>query len=138
MQTFLPLPNFAASAACLDNRRLGKQRVEAYQILRALRGLSKGWVNHPATVMWRGYESALEQYLRAMILEWVARGYNNTMDIPDLDITAQFPMWFADPRVHASHRANLKRKDPIHYAMFDEDPNMPYFWPISTQEETNV
>ena len=138
MQTFLPYPDLEQSARVLDYRRLGKQRVEAYQILRALRGLSKGWVNHPATVMWRGYESALEQYLRAMILEWIARGYSNTMDIPDLDITAQFPMWFGDDRVHASHRANLKRKDPTHYAMFDEDPNMPYFWPITNKEELHA
>ena len=35
MQTFLPYPDFARSARCLDNRRLGKQRVESYQILRA-------------------------------------------------------------------------------------------------------
>jgi len=34
MQTFLPFPDFAESAKCLDNRRLGKQRVEAKQILR--------------------------------------------------------------------------------------------------------
>ena len=36
MQTFLPYPDFAASAAALDDRRLGKQRVEALQVLRAL------------------------------------------------------------------------------------------------------
>ena len=33
MQTFLPYPNFAASAGTLDDRRLNKQVVEAYQIL---------------------------------------------------------------------------------------------------------
>jgi hypothetical protein len=36
MQTFLPYPNFAQSAACLDNKRLGKQRVEVLKILNAL------------------------------------------------------------------------------------------------------
>jgi len=34
MQTFLPYPDFAASSAVLDDRRLGKQRVEALQIVR--------------------------------------------------------------------------------------------------------
>jgi hypothetical protein len=29
VQTFLPYPDFAASAATLDSKRLGKQRVEA-------------------------------------------------------------------------------------------------------------
>jgi hypothetical protein len=39
VQTFLPYPDFAASAAsaaALDSKRLGKQRVEALQVLRAL------------------------------------------------------------------------------------------------------
>jgi hypothetical protein len=35
VQTFLPYPDFAASAAALDTL-LGKQRVEALQVLRAL------------------------------------------------------------------------------------------------------
>jgi hypothetical protein len=135
MQTFLPYPSFEKSASVLDYRRLGKQRVEAYQILRALRGLSKGWVNHPATVMWRGYEPALEQYLRVMINEWTGRGYNNTMVVPDHKPMIVIPPWFGDERVHASHRANLKRKDPEYYSAFDEDPAMPYYWP--NQENPN-
>lgn len=32
MQSFLPFPDFARSANCLDRQRLGKQRVEAKQI----------------------------------------------------------------------------------------------------------
>ncbi|HMC68015.1 MAG TPA: pyrimidine dimer DNA glycosylase/endonuclease V, partial [Mycobacteriales bacterium] len=36
MQTFLPYSRFDASAAVLDDLRLGKQRVETLQILRAL------------------------------------------------------------------------------------------------------
>lgn len=136
MQTFLPYRSFAMSAIALDKQRLGKQRVEAYQILRALNGQSKGWVNHPATKMWRGYERALRQYLRAMILEWVDRGYKNTMDIPAEDPDAPMPSWLGDPRLHSSHRANLRRKDPVHYG-YSEDPTMPYFWP-SEQEEYNV
>lgn len=36
MQTFLPYKSFEQSAACLDNKRLGKQRVEVLQILKAL------------------------------------------------------------------------------------------------------
>ena len=36
MQTFLPFPDFVASARSLDRLRLGKQRVETLQILNAL------------------------------------------------------------------------------------------------------
>ena len=33
MQTFLPYPSFEETASILDYRRLGKQRVEGFQIL---------------------------------------------------------------------------------------------------------
>ena len=84
MQTFLPYPCFIESAKCLDFRRLGKQRVESKQLLNALEirksGIAKGgWVNHPATVMWEGYEDALKHYMNIMIIEWRLRKYKNTM-----------------------------------------------------------
>ena len=58
MQTFLPYPDFAKSAACLDNKRLNKQIVECYQILRAITDPTYGWQNHPAVNMWRGFKGA--------------------------------------------------------------------------------
>ena len=81
MQTFLPYKSFDKSFKVLDYRRLGKQRVEAMQILNVLLGRTKtkGWVNHPATKMWKGYENALKQYLNKCIDHWIARGYNNNM-----------------------------------------------------------
>ena len=36
MQTFTPYSDFQASARALDNKRLGKQRVEVIQIVRAI------------------------------------------------------------------------------------------------------
>src|SRR4029450_2243860 len=48
LQTFLPYPDFAASAQALDQRRLGKQRVEALQVLRGLTTPGNGWGHHPA------------------------------------------------------------------------------------------
>ena len=59
MQTFLPYKDFTKSAKALDNKRLGKQRVEVKQILNALDGKSKGWTNHPATNMWRDMKQPL-------------------------------------------------------------------------------
>ena len=131
MQTFLPVPDFKESAKILDYRRLGKQRVEARQILNALQGKSKGWVNHPATRMWKGYESALEQYLREMILEWLDRGYNNSMEIPLKRSPIIYPKWFGDENFHASHRSNLLRKNFDYYSEFNwiEGCDLPYIWP---------
>ena len=41
MQTFMPYPDYSESARCLDRQRLGKQRVEAFQILRSPEGIFK-------------------------------------------------------------------------------------------------
>jgi Pyrimidine dimer DNA glycosylase len=59
VQTFLPYPNFAASAAVLDDRRLGKQRVEALQVLRAVAREAYGWKRHPVVRTWMGYPEAI-------------------------------------------------------------------------------
>jgi hypothetical protein len=149
VQTFLPYPDFAASAAALDPKRLGKQRVEALQVLRALTRPGYGWQRHPAVRMWVGYVEGVGAYGAAMCLEWAARGGADTVagtigrdlaaaglpSVPrtqhELARTQALPAWIGDERVHASHRAALVRKDPAHYrALFpDADPALPYFWP---------
>jgi len=133
MQTFLPLPSFNASIRCLDNKRLGKQRVEALQILRALYGEYKktgAWENHPATKMWRGYEKALIFYKDSCIEEWIRRGFNNTMEFTK-EHSFSYPWWLGDVNFHASHRSNLLRKNPEHYSQFGwtDTPDLPYVWP---------
>jgi len=130
MQTFLPYADFGQSLRCLDTKRLGKQRVETYQILRALTGESSGWINHPATRMWAGYERALRVYLRESIITWTARGYRNTMALPEADHGVPLPPWLGRPDLHASHRSNLLRKDAAWYGQFgwSEPPDLPYVW----------
>lgn len=132
MQTFLPYPDVIDSLIVLDNKRLGKQRVEAYQIYLALTVPSYGWKHHPATLMWRGYESALIYYMNNCITEWVKRGFNNNMARGNVG-NVTFPPWFGDERLHASHRSNLLRKDPVYYSQFQwTEPNdLPYYWPVT-------
>ena len=137
MQTFLPYPDFEASAKVLDWRRLGKQRVEAFQILNILmeRTDRKGWRNHPAVLMWKGYEGALKHYMNTMIQEWVSRGYRNTMQIELVNFRDMLPHWVGSEALHASHRSNLLRKDPTYYGAFGwaEGPNLPYVWPVTKE-----
>src|SRR3954471_18110132 len=78
MQTFLPYPDFTATARVLDPRRLGKQRVEALQVLRALTVPGYGWRHHPGGGMWRGYEEALTRYGLEICREWCALGHRDT------------------------------------------------------------
>lgn len=137
MQTFLPYPSYERSAACLDRQRLGKQRLEALQILNTLRGRSKGWRNHPAVLMWQGHEGALSLYCLAMCEEWRRRGYVDNiarrvrrMKFDPASYTK--PKWITR-RFCESHRSNLLRKDAAHYGQFDwrVPHDLPYLWPQS-------
>lgn len=131
VQTFLPYPDFHQTATCLDTRRLGKQRVEAYQILRALENPDHGWRHHPAVKMWRGYADALRLYMNTCIEEWVRRCFQNTMPLAELTAQPVMPPWLGNPAFHASHRANLLRKDAAFYGRYGwtDDPALPYVWP---------
>jgi hypothetical protein len=155
MQTFLPSASFRKSAKILDNRRLGKQRVEAYQILQCLLGVgSFRWKHHPAVKMWKDYEPALFAYMVAMCNEWKRRGFKNTkMDDNTVRIAiyhlklgplrlimlhegVEFPtpFWLGNRKFHAAHRSNLLRKDKIYYKQFKwkERNNLPYIWPVES------
>jgi hypothetical protein len=134
MQTFLPYADFIDSAYVLDRQRLGKQRVEVKQIFNALEGNSKGWTNHPATRMWRGFEPALALYGVTMCAMWADRGYVDNL-LPffalRLQVDAHMPPWMGDPDFHRAHQSNLIRKDPVHYGpLWPEVPDdLPYLWP---------
>jgi hypothetical protein len=137
MQTFLPEPSVTRSLMVLDYKRLGKQRVEVKQILRALRGETKGWVNHPATKMWRGHEGFLIQYGIACCRVWEMCGYKDNL-LPYFNLLAKQhpditpPPWFGKEDFHRSHQSNLVRKDPAYYRRFypDVPDDLDYVWPV--------
>ena len=147
MQTFLPYADFEESARALDYRRLGKQRVETFQLLNALDGKTKGWVTHPAALMWRGYEASLALYGVVICKEWKRRGYKDTMherlsalyqhhrEESEFGYTVD-PWWLGGTDFHISHQSNLIRKFPEHYGpQFPNVPDdLPYIWP--TNERT--
>jgi hypothetical protein len=132
MQTFLPYPNFEKSAQVLDYRRLGKQRVEALQVLKAIKYDNYGWSKHPIVKMWNGFENALIEYKNSMIKEWINRGYKNNMDIEKIKDKIIYPTWLGDEALHASHRSNLLKKDYKYYSQFnwEEKPGIEYIWII--------
>lgn len=134
MQTFLPYADFVKSVKVLDYRRLGKQRVETFQVLNILlnRTPTKGWRNHPVTRMWEGYEEALKLYQNYTILEWIDRGYKNNMLFEDINHDSLvYPPWFGEDVFHRSHRSNLLRKDYEYYSQyFDEPSDLEYHWPV--------
>ena len=147
MQTFLPYKDFERSAQVLDWRRLGKQRVETLQILNALMNETRGWRNHPATLMWEGHEYQLCRYGLYMCKEWKARGYYPGVTHPALkdwykvlkanpNNSRDMPSWMGKKRFHQSHRQKLVWKAPNHYlGLFKDVPEIPatepeYWWPL--------
>jgi len=134
VQTFLPYNDFLQSVKVLDYKRLGKQRVETFQVLNILldRTPTKGWRNHPVTRMWTGYEEALKLYQNFTIEEWIKRGYKNTMQLEQIDMrNIKLPSWFGNEDFHRSHRSNLLRKDYEYYSQyFDEPSDLEYYWPV--------
>ena len=139
MQTFMPSADYNEVAYQLDDKRLGKQRVEAYQILRALLGESNGWIHHPATRMWRGYESQLAVYGLTMCTEWLRRGFQDSLEvifdtyIDQLPICLQ-PWWVNNSELQISHQSNLLRKDWDWYSKYYKVPaDLPYLWPLDDE-----
>jgi len=180
--TFLVEYNFLASARKLDFRRLGKQRVEAFQILNncldlryiaqflnigstetkyewirqvaniykqqnfiflyrqgnyyqvpksarlpnklpaTVDGISYeigdrvirlGFVYHPATEAWLGYENALKEYINAHIQAFVERGYTNNMVTYEITEEIIYPPWCQQQSTLEFFRMSLAQKEQM-------------------------
>lgn len=149
VQTFLPFADFESSVRSLDPKRLGKQRVEVIQVVRALTVPGYGWAHHPATLMWRGFEEALGRYGLVCCEVWLELGFGDTCaatvmadlrtagvttvrDQAELAAADALPPWLGHEDLHRSHRSALVRKDPDFYrSRFPDVPNdLPYVWPV--------
>lgn len=145
MQTFITSKHPTETASCLDNKRLNKQALEAWQILMALTNQkpdgsprdSKGWLSHPAVEMWRGSERYLLYYIYVMVGEWKNRGFKSTIydkaqqtymrawrngKIKTEDLEESTPEWIKDSakleKVIDGHRKALLVKDYFWYSRF--------------------
>jgi hypothetical protein len=169
VNTFVVDKDFKKSAQMMDSRRLGKQRVEAFQILNLIENIrliselsgiyykisfhsfvveikkwyqkqdfvlvvsgdflirypkssaptklnpderlvKMGFCTHPIVEMWYGYEDALKEYIDAHIVEWMDRGYKNTMKIYNVR-AKQYPEWCGWDDFHENHRGALIKKE---------------------------
>jgi hypothetical protein len=138
MQTFLAYSDFDLAARCLDPSRLGNQAYRECKVL-----ITGGWKHHPASKMWRGFESALARYALACFRELTRRGRNYPHHIAFFETfirDALVPPWLGDERLHSSHRSALLMKNPTWYSQFgwSESPMVvgvdgkhPYYWPVS-------
>jgi hypothetical protein len=148
MQTFITSFNQTETAKNLDNKRLGKQRVEAIQIANCLLIKENRWKNHPAVKMWEGNTNYLILiYLKEILEEWEKRGFKNfkcqehfntlknlayhTVN-KNYEIFALKPIWVTEEFI-LSHKSNLIRKNSDYYKPifgYDIPDNLPYIWPV--------
>lgn len=163
MQTFLPSKNFDVAANMLDSKRLNKQILESYQILKVLsmKDPKAAWRNHPAVKMWRDHEHGLFTYTLAMVNEANKRGIKTDKNMENLLALRivylptwghGFPKWFSNAaemkKITTTHRARLYVKDPEHYFEFkkyiDHPSNKPccegcnYYWPTHIVDKVKV
>jgi hypothetical protein len=147
MQTFITDFNMKKNAENLDNKRLGKQRIEGLQIASILidkSNIKKGWRNHPAVKMWQGYEGFLLYfYLQWIFHEWIKKCFKNekcaetyerlcnVCKYPGFE-NIKTPKWL-DVHFIESHRSNLIRKNPEFYKPLfpDTKEGLEYIWPVS-------
>jgi hypothetical protein len=134
MQTFLPYSSFVKTARCLDWRRLGKQRAEAFQVIDiSLKVLKRDnpedekykdvildgpriwWENHPARLMWQDHLYTLCEYSIIICDEWKRRGNVDIMKERFISLRDKYfedngrPDWINNSFCIA-HRSNLIRK----------------------------
>jgi len=145
MQTFLPYQDYVRSVQSLDNKRLGKQRLECLQIINILENKTtgKGRRSHPAILMWVGYTDSLKYYCNCCIDEWIKRGFKNTMKKYDIDHqNIEHPWWLGNEDFHRAMRARLIEKNKEFYGpKFPGDEgfnNGKYFWPVNETKTFRV
>ena len=130
MQTFLPYKNFYKSAKVLDQKRLGKQRVEVLQLLNSIKASKedrpyKGWKNHPCRKMWylkdsHDHSNALVEYGLDVCIAYYVEKNNHS-----------YPEWLGRKDIHKSHRSMLIQKQPEWYRDIwpEEEDDLEYIWP---------
>ena len=145
VNVFIPLSDPVEIAKVLDDKRLGKQRVEAKQIITIISGqaATNAWKNHPVVLMWKDYLGELKYYYDVIVLEWIKRGYQNNMPlykVHKLNIDKNkrpiMPWFMYCKPVLLSHQASLLRKNYQHYHKYFRTPKQymdrSYIWVVES------
>lgn len=150
VNTFIISEYLPDTFTILDNKRLGKQRLEAKQIINILEKIDNGedvlkigFASHPATKMWIGYTDALKIYYNLCVTAWINRGFKNTMPLYQINHNVNYPKFLSFLPLINSHKAALIRKDPIFYKHLkteDIEPYMKlgYLWPNTSNDDMYI
>ena len=67
--------------------------------------------------MWANHVDFLKLYYNYCVKEWVDRGYNNTLELFEIEDEKKIerPWWFSWKSLHLSHISCLLKKDAKYY-----------------------
>lgn len=141
MITLMPFPDFALSLCCLDDKRLERQRMDALNIHKMIKGNHSGWTHRPECMMWYGYLPALAWYFNLANSYYKKRG----LGIPLEDLYGGFPKifppWMGNTKLHLSHQSKLIGENGPHYRLwfgYQVPANLPYYWPKVSASKKDV
>ena len=115
MQIFIPYPSPIEVAKCLDRKRLNKQIIECGQIMKAIKGETKAWANHPVVKMYTGHLHWVELYKDC--LEYYKNGRPDLAELLSTQADMFRPSWMTEALCR-SHKRRLVAKDAQFYKVF--------------------
>lgn len=123
MQVFVPYNNIlqvVKEMAC-DKRRYNKQIVECNQIIRAIKGETEAWKNHPICHQYKNYVKWLEWY-KFIFEEYRSNNYifseeqkNKLLSLKPTNV----PPFLENESYLNSHKRRLYQKAPELYPQFE-------------------
>lgn len=124
MQVFCPYPSplDCAKAMWGDTKRYNKQIIECKQILDAIDGVGKGWLNHPVVRMYKPYREWLYKYMLCLI--YYKEFKDNIRAITTSEMFSDESYYIRPPFLTdefcIQHRRRLYTKSPKLYPQFEE------------------
>lgn len=115
MQIFIPYPSPIEVAKCLDPKRLNKQIIECGQIMKAIKGETKAWANHPVVKMYTSHLRWVKLYKDC--LECYKDGNTDLAELLSAQADTFRPSWMTEALCR-SHKRRLVAKDAQFYKAF--------------------
>lgn len=136
---WLPFRLMHQNVAVLSDEHLEDVLQEGLEVLRSY--VMGRQFQHDEDQMWQGNCGWLQSYVRDAEMELQQRGYD-----PDpgpiqafshflkknLSVAPRPPHWLGSAAFHISHRSQLIRSDPVHYARLlplNTPLELPFVWP---------
>ena len=114
MQIFI-IGSILETASSLDKRRLWKQILEVRQIMKAIKGESQSWKNHPITKMYKNHLDWLSLY-EEIFIAYHKQDYERAINLQKQEPGIR--PYFLHPEYLENMKKRLYTKDNIHYSQW--------------------